>query len=448
MVEQGNPPFRLTVEAPDPCRRVIKVQVPRSDYDRLYRERLTAAVRNHQRPGFRKGKTPRTVVEKELGGRLRAETFEALVPEAYRAAVIEHELYPLTEPALENLVFEDGQDLAFDLAIEVRPAVVADKYEGLRVEERAVEVTTAEVDEVIERLRESRAVYERVDRAAAADDLVKLDMVPLGQDGQPEETRRVTDQSVVVGAERNLPEFNEALPGIVAGQARDVTVTYPDEYPNPELRGRAVTFRLRATAVEAKVLPEIDDAFAAQLQDGQTLLELRGHIREQLLADARQRAAEDLDQQILEQLLAGHEVPVPPSMVETWLRSGLQEMHHHRRQQGLQPDADGDQRYREAARPVAERQIKALFLLDAVRRQERISVAEGEVEARIEAIAAEHGFDLAKYRKFLEQGEEKDRIRQGLLERKTYDFLLSRAEVVPAPAPGAPIDPQAGAERG
>ena len=424
--------FRLTVETPEPWQRVIKVTVPRGEYDQQYRQRLTAAVRAHQRPGFRKGKTPRGAVEKELGNRLRAETFEALVPQTYRAAVIEHRLMPITEPTLENLVFDDDQDLTFDLRIEVRPEVTAVNYEGLPVTERSVEIQSAEVDEVVERLRESRAIFEKVDRAAAEGDQVVLDLVPRQDDGSLDDQKKITDQRLVVGGDQNLPAFNEALAGVEAGQEREIEIEYPEEYPNQGMAGRTVTFLCQVSSVEAKVVPEADDAFASLLQEGQTLLELRGRIHEGLEEEARKRVAEELDEQILEGLVAGNEVPVPPSMVEAWLQSGLKELHQRNEQAGRPVTEEEDQKYREAVQPVAERQIKGMFLLESVRRQEAIDVSDEEIEAKITDIAAEHGFDLDKYREYVEKGEEKDRIRHGLEERKTYDFLLSRGEVAAA----------------
>ncbi len=419
----------FNVESPEPWQRVIKVAVTRAEYDRQYQQRLTSAVRGHQRPGFRKGKTPKAIVEKELGGRLRAETFEALVPQAYRAAVIEHRILPITEPALENLVFEDDQDLSFDLRVEVRPEVTAVNYEGLPVKERKVEVTDAEVDEVVERLRDSRSFFEAVDRPAAEGDQIALDLAPRKEDGSLDEDKRLAGQELILGGEQNLPAFNEALAGVEAGQEREIEIEYPAEYPNADMAGRTVTFLCSVTDVKQKVLPEVDDAFASQLEEGQTLLELRGKIRESLETEAKKRAAQELDDQILDQLVGRNEVPVPPSMVESWLRSGVQDLHQRNQQTG-QPNSDEQEaQYREAARPVAERQIKGLFLLESVRRQEELEVTDEDIEDKIVSVAGENGFDVEKYREYVQQGEEKDRIRHGLEERKTYDFLLSRAEV-------------------
>ncbi len=440
MTENADRPIRIEIESPEPWQRVIKVEVARAAYDQEYQRLLTAAVKSHQRPGFRKGKTPRAIVERELGDRLRAEAFEGLVPRAYRLALIEHQLHPITEPELENLTFEDDQDLRFDLKIEVRPEVAAHDYEGLKIEERQVEVTAAEVDQVLERLQESRAFFEKVERPAREGDQVVLDLVPLDDDGQPLEDRRLTGQRLELGAEQNLPEFNQELAGVEAGQQKQLAVAYPEDYPNEDLQGRTITFDLSIDSVRHKVVPEADDAFAARLQEGQTLLELRGKIRAGLEQEAAKRVAQDLDEQVLDQLLARHEgeVPVPPSMLEAWLRSGLEDLHHRNQQMGRPVTEEEDQQYREAARPVAERQIRGLFLLDSVHRQEGLEVTPEEIEARIEATAAEHGFDPQKYREFARQGEERDRLRHELEQRKTYDFLLSRAEITAAAPPADP----------
>jgi len=426
--------FKITVESPESWQRVIKVSVPSAEYDRQYQQRLAAAVRDHKRPGFRKGKTPRSMVEKELGNRLRADTFEGLVPQVYREAVIEHRLFPITEPQLGNLHLENGEDVSFDLTVEVRPEVDVKDYEGLKLTEREVSITDDEVTEVLDRLRDSRAAYEPVERAAKDDDQVVLDLVPLGDDGEPQDERKMNGQRLTLGDSNNLPAFNDALQGVAADQDLDVSVDYPDDYPSEPLQGQAITFRCHVVQVEEKKVPEADDAFAAQLQEGQTLEELRTNVREGLVSEGKKRVAQELDDQVLDALIAGNEVPVPPSMLETWLTSGVQEMRQRAGQMGREVGEADEAEYREAAKPSAERQIKGMFLLEAVRREEKIEVSDDDIAAKVEETAAEHGFDVEKYREFVEQGEEKDRIRHSLLERRTYDFLISRGEVSAAEA--------------
>jgi len=432
-------PIRTVVEAPEACQRVVKAEIDREVYDQEYAARLKKAARSHVKPGFRRGKTPRALVEKELGGSLHYEVVDALIQKAWISALVEHRLHPLTDPEPrggENLGRGDAGPLKIDLAVEVRPEVEAHDYEGIPLQRRAVEVPDAEVDAVVERLREQRAVWEAADRPAAEGDRLTLDLVP-GQGADDADAGRViADQQFVLGEESNMPAFNEVLVGARPGDARDVPVAYPEDHPNEKLRGRTITFGCSVKAVEARILPEADDAFAAAVDEGKTLLELRTAIRADLEKEAGRRVAAELDEQVLRELVARHDVPLPPSMVEKYLDSGVEEMHRRNARYGHRSTAEEDARYREAGRPHAEKALRGMLVLEAVRRQEEIKVTTAEVDERIESIARENGFPVDDYRKFVDSGDgtERERIAYDLLERRTYDFLLSRAVVSDVPA--------------
>ena len=421
--------IKTTVEAPESWQRVVKAEVARTFFDKEYADRLKKAAKSHSKPGFRKGKTPRAMVEKDLGEMIRMETIEDLVPKAWMSALLEHKLSPITDPALENFEFPEDGPLTFDLVVEVRPEVEVNDYENLPIKKREAVVADEDVDQVIERLRESRVVYERTDRTAEDGDQVTLDLLPLAHDGQPDEGKLIADQKLILGSGNNLPAFEEALTGAAAEETRNVTVTYPSEHPNEGLRGQEVTFECRIKEVAAKVLPEVDDSFAAQVGDGKTLLELRTDIRKELLAEAERRIAQELDRQLLTHLTSRNPVELPPSMVEKYLDSSMEELHRRNLQIGRENTPDEDQEYREAGRAHAELALKGMLLLEAVRGKEDIKVTPEDVDERIEEIAATGGFDVDKYREYLNSGDEKDRIEYDLLERRTYDFLLSRAEI-------------------
>ncbi len=420
--------IKTTIESPEPWQRVVKVEITRSLFDEAYSGRLRKAVKSHQKPGFRKGKIPRAVVEKELGDALRVETIEDLVPKAWMTALLEHKLAAITDPQLENLQFEADQPLTFDLKVEVRPEVTVTDYEGLPVRKREPAVTSAEVDQVIERLRQSRAAFEKVDRPAAEGDQILLDLTPL-DDSPGGETPVITDQRFVLGAEHNLPAFNEQLVGCEAGQEQEVKVDYPDDFPNEKLKGRTIRFQCRIKEVAAKVVPEADDGFAASIHEGTTMAELREEIRADLLKEAERHIQQELDMQIRGELIARHDVSLPPSMVERYLAAGLDDFHAHNARLGRPVSDKDDQEYLEASRPAAEQALKGMLLLEAVRRQEDIKVTDEDVDEKIKEIAAENGFDVDRYREFVNSGDEKDRISYELAQRRTYDFLLSRAEI-------------------
>ncbi len=427
------PGIKTLIESPEPWQRLVKVEIERPVFDVAYAERLKKAVKSHLKPGFRKGKTPRAIVEKELGDALRVETIEDLVPKAWMTALLEHRLAAITDPVLENLNFDDGQPLTFDLKVEVRPEITVTGYESLPVQKRIAEVKLSEVDQVVERLRESRAAYEKVERPAAAADQILLDLTPL-EDAALTEAGTITDQTFILGGDNNLPAFNEQLLGCAAGEEKEIKVDYPADFPNDKLRGRTMTFHCVIKEIAAKVVPAADDAFAASIEEGKTMEELRDEIQRDLLKEAERRVQQEMDMQIRGELTVRNEVPLPPSMVKKFLDAGLEDYQAQQARIGKTMSEEQTREYLDAARPAAEKALKGMLLLEAVRKQEDIKVTPEDVEEKIKEIATENGFDIDRYREFVNSGEEKDRISYDLAERRTYDFLLSRAEVTEVPA--------------
>jgi trigger factor len=324
--------------------------------------------------------------------------------------------------------------LKIDLAVEVKPEIEARDYEGLPVRRRKVEVSDQDVDDFVERLRESRAVHEKVDRPAEIGDQILLDLEPDSEMDGSEGRHVIENERFELGAPSNMEAFNAELVGVSAGDERTVTVEYPAEHPNEKLRGRSITFTCRIKEVAAKTLPEVDDAFAANLAPGKTLLELRTDIRQDLQKEIERRVAAELDQQLAAELAKRNDVPLPPSMVEKYLERGVEEMHRRNAQSGAPADPEQDREYREAGRPHAEKALSVMLLLEAVRRQEDIKVEDSDVDERIGEIAREHGYEVDAFREFMKSGDERDHLEYDLLERRTYDFLLSRAEIEDVPA--------------
>ncbi|MFT5232900.1 MAG: trigger factor [Candidatus Krumholzibacteriia bacterium] len=417
------------LESPESWKRVIKTEIARDRFDEEFAARLKKAVKGHQKPGFRKGRTPKAVVQKEMGDMLRMDAIESLVPKAWMSAVLEHKLAPITDPALENLEFGDEGPLKFDLVVEVRPEVTLGDLDGMKVKRRAIEVGDKEVNEVLERLRENKATYEKVKRASKTDDQITLDLVPGPRDGEAEAGPTIEDQKFILGAASNMAVFNEELVGVKAGDEKDVNVVYPDDHPNPALAGDTLTFTCHIKEIGAKTLPELTDELAIEVSGGKNLAEMKEEIAGDLTKEAEKRVVQELDSQIQRELIVRHEVDLPPSMVEKYLKSGLEEMHRRNAQMG-RPDVPAeDEEYLKAGRTHAENALKGMLLLEATRRQEEIKVSAEDVDEKIEEIALENGFEVDKYREFVNSGEDKERLEYDLQERKTFDFLLSRAEI-------------------
>lgn len=427
-------PISTVIESPETWKRVVKASIDRAHFDQEYTNRLKKAAKSHQKPGFRKGRTPRAIVEKEMGDLIRTETVEALVPKAWMSALMEHELSPVSDPSLENLEFGEDGPLKFDLVVEVRPEIELGDIEGLAVKRRPAEVRDPDIDQVLERLVESRATYEKADKKAENDDQILLDLIPAGPEGDYPEDGKIADQRFILGSANNMPAFNEGLVGCAADEEKVVTVDYPDDHPNEGLKGNSMAFKCLIREVATKTLPVLDDEFAASVAPEKTLEQLRGDIRADLEKEAVRRVEQELDRQIQRELVGRHDVSVPPSMVDRYLASGLEEMHKRNDQMGRPNSEDEDKEYLTAGKPHAETALAGMLLLEAVRKQEEIKASDEDVDERIEQLALENGFDVDRYREFVKSGEEKERIEYDLLERRTYDLLLSRAEIEDVPA--------------
>lgn len=427
-------PITTFVESPESWKRVVKIEVERELFDKEYAQRLKKAAKGYQKPGFRKGRTPKALVEKEVGDMLRMESTEELIKQAWMFGLMENRLSPLTDPALENFKFEDEGPMTFDLTVEVRPEVDAQNFEGIAVKKREIQVEDKDVQDVLNRLQESRATFEKVDRKAEKDDQILLDLVPQALEGDDAEDRRIEDQKLIVGGEGNMEAFNEGLLGMSAGDEKEISVPYPEDHPNETLKGKDVVFQCIVKEVAVKNLPELNDELAAQVAEGKTLEELKTEIRGDLATEGEKRLDQEMDQQILAALVDGNTVDLPPSMISSYIDSGIEEMHRRNLQNGRPNTDEEDKEYRELGKPHAEKALQGMLLLESIRTKEEIKVSDEDVEERIEQIAGENGFDVDRYREFVNSGEEKQRLQYDLLERRTYDFLLSRAEIEMVPA--------------
>ena len=425
-------PFTTTVDAPEQWKRVIHIVIERNHFDSEYAKNLQKARRDYARPGFRKGKAPMAMVETDLGGEVRMNTLDDLMPKAYQAAMIEHKFWPVSDPQLDDLKMEDGEAVSLDLSVEVRPEIEAKDYDDLPLTTRSAELEDGAVDAALEHVRETKSVWDTVERAATAGDRAIVTITPLNEDGEPEEDKQVPDYQFDVGNENNFDVFNTVLDGAAAGDVREAEVTYPDDYATDSLKGRTMTFRLDVTEVKVKVLPELDDAFASGIKEGQTLLELRKNIRDELAAEQERRVDHEIREEVVDRLLERNEIAVPPTMVKEYVESSAEEMKQRAVMYGQQMSDEQLAGYRESARPDAERTLRAMFILEAIRRQENIEVTAEDVTERIEEIAAENGFPAAPYREYLEKNGELDRISHELSENKTFDFLKSRAKFTEA----------------
>lgn len=386
-----------TVEDAGGVARKVRVSVPaercKAEFDKAY-DKLRPRV---QLQGFRKGKVPRAMLESHYGDDVRKEVIETLIETGLSGAVEEHHLHIAATPRLVDQQYDADSGLVFEVSVELRPEFELSDYSGRSLVRRIVRVGDAQVDRSLEGLRERMAVLENeVDRDAVEQgDIVVFDMFGFDEDENPVPGTEAAGVQIEVGEGKFGEDFESQLVGVVREHKAPVSVSYPDEHANEDLRGRTVRFDVTVREIKRKVLPDVDDDFARDLgiDDCDSLDDLRGKIREDLAERAVAEADRRVRGELLESLVDGHEFDVPQSLVDETVASMAQEL-------GAQPqDEEQWGKIREALEPRATKQVKAGFLLDAVVRAEEIEVDKAEVEERVRMELAAAGPRAEEVRK-------------------------------------------------
>ncbi|HEY3064774.1 MAG TPA: trigger factor [Methylomirabilota bacterium] len=423
--------MKVDVETLEECKRRLAVEAPLDVVEKAW-ERAYGRVQKQARlPGFRKGHVPRSLVKLHFSDDVRRDVAEHLIPDVYRQAVSEAQIDPVNEPDLQDVTLEEGAPLSFVAVVEVKPTItLGDDYAAVAVQHAPTPVTDDDVDTTLEQMREQHAEFRAVERAAAAGDLVIVDYT-LAPEGL--EATTANGYHFEVGSGTVLPEIDEAVVGLRAGDERDIPLRFADDHRLESLRGKSGKAQLKLVEVKEKVLPALDDDFAKTLGDFDTLAAVRTEIRRQLEA---RRAADDrreIEDKLVEAVLARHDFTVPGTMVMRQIGNQVEHARERMRREGMDPDRvpwDYGKLVTEL-RPGAEKAVKRALLLEAIAERESIEAADSEVETEVGRIAAASQRPAPAVRRMMEKSGDLAALRHGLRDRKTLDFLIARASVNP-----------------
>jgi len=424
----GERKFAVTVSSEGQCKRVLSIEIPEEEVARE-RERITAKLRSELKvPGFRKGKVPLAFVKKNYAGAIQGDAVQNLLPRVYEEAIEREGLHPLGEPRFTNLQAEEGGGIRADAAIEVRPEIVVAGYDKVTVDAPRRPVGDAEVQSTLDNLREQLATIQSVDRPSQSTDYVTIDYAPYLDSGGLDEKARQTNYPVELGSENLFEEFRVGLVGKKAGDEVELEVKYPADFNDKALAGRTKRFHVKVTEVQEKMLPELDDAFAKRLNsEVASLDELKARIKEDLEAEEDHRHQHDVEEKVIDQLIAKNSFEVPEVMVENYLESILEE--DRRRRPRVPDEAARVKEVSEIFRDAAVRTIKKYFILDAIKKQENLQLDEDEVEAKLQSIAKDSGQPVDQVRAYFAEPERNRRFRSDLLDKKVTELLRGRARL-------------------
>ena len=424
--------LKVTTESRPGSRLAVTVTLPGTRTKAGYEDAITKLSRSINLPGFRKGKVPRTVVVQQLGSvRIKATALESLVDAAWRDAIKQESLEPISQPDLsdgfEGLLenFQPGNDVSFTLEADVAPTPKLKTTKGLKAEFETVAYDASRVDAMLEDSRKQLATVVPVEgRAAEKGDIAVLSFKgSYSDDGSEIEGGSADSMDVDLEHGRMIPGFIEGVIGMKAGDSKTVDCQFPEDYPKEDARGRKAAFEIELKDLKTRELPELDDAFAKQASENETLADLRKDLEQRLKDDAERRQTSNRRDALVAALVEQLEVELPEALIQQESRNLLEQTAAQFAQQGMDVKSlftpDLVRNLMQNSRPEAEERLRRSFALTALAEAESISVDDKAVDAKVEEVKKELSAD-AKI--------DPARLRQAVMDDLIQDQLMSWLE--------------------
>lgn len=424
-----------TVEKLSSNKVKISFKAPAADFEQAIEKAYVKMRGQISLPGFRKGKAPRKLIERMYGaGVFYEDALELLFPEAYAAAVQENELQPVGRPELDVQEMEAGKDLVFSCEVFVMPEVKLGDYKGVEVARKIRKITAENVDAQIEqeRQRVARSV-DVTDRALENGDTAELDYSGT-VDGEKFAGGTAEHQTLVIGSGHFIPGFEEQMVGMQIGEERDLNVTFPAEYHAEELKGKDAVFHVKLNGISREELPELDDEFAAEVSDFDTLAEYRADVEKKLQESADAQAEEAARQSLVETVVGNAEVDVPDPMVEEKLDEMIQQMNWRMQQQGFTMEqylkilGQTEAQMRDMYRAEALSNVKSELVIDEIIKAESIEADDADVDKMLESYAGAMNQSLEQLKETF-SAEQLDYFKHRARVTKALDLLWENAKV-------------------
>jgi trigger factor len=425
-------------ELPD-SRVEVQAEVAPDDVQRAANRTARAMARELRLPGFRKGKAPPSLVIQRMGfPAVLSETIREALPEWYESALLDAGVTPIGDPDIDMVSTpeSEGEPLTFKFEVGVRPVAKLGEYKGLEVGKEEKEVDEEVIDTEVDRIREGFARLEPVDRAAKEGDSVLIDFEGF-VDGQPFQGGKADDYLLALGSGSLIDNFEDQLTGAKPGDEVEVEVTFPDEYQEPKLAGEDAVFKVKVKEVREKILPELDDDFASDASEFDTLEELRGDIREKVGTALNSRAEEDFRIAAVDAAVAAATVEIPEEIITGRAGERWERMERQLAQQGMDPNVflqmQGKTRDEliEETKPDAEKELKREAVVTAIAAAEGLEASDEEM---VEALAHSAEHERTTPEKLLERLRENGRdkvIAEDLVAQKAIELVADSAKPVP-----------------
>ena len=434
MIIRRNIKMSFKVEKVNDTEAKLIIEVPAEDFDKAIDEAYEKNKDKFKVDGFRKGKVPREMVEKIYGvGVFFDDAANAVIPEAYAEAAKESGLEIVARPEINVTKIAAGNPMEFEAIVTLKPEVKLGKYKGVKVDKVEVEVTDEDIENRINQDREQNS------RLVAADDkeIEDGDQAIIDFEGfvddEPFEGGKGEDYPLIIGSHSFIDTFEEQLVGKKVGDEVDVNVTFPEQYQATELAGKPALFKVKIKEIKVKEYPEIDDEFAAEVSEFDTLDEYKEDIKKKLTEVKEAEAARETESRIIEAIIKDSKMDIPEKMIDTACDQMVEEFARNMQMQGiafeqyLQMTGSTLEQMKEQVKPQAEARVQSSLVLEAIVDAEKIEATDADVDEEIKKMSEQYGMEVEKINEML-RDEDKENIKKDICVKKAADLIMEEAK--------------------
>ena len=411
----------------------LEFTIEAKKFDEGMKKVYTKSAKYFNIPGFRKGKAPMAIVEKQYGSEIFYEdTFNEIVPEEYERELKENKIEAVSKPDIEVKQIGKGQDLIFTAIVQTKPEVKLGKYKGIELKKIEYNVTDADIEHELGHMadRNSRIVAVE-DRPVEKGDITVIDFEGF-VDGKAFEGGKAENHELTIGSNTFIPGFEEQIIGMKTGEEKDINVKFPEEYFSEELKGKDAVFKIKLHEIKKKELPKLDDDFAKDTSEFDTLKELKNSIKEKLEHENKHRAEHETEDAAIKAVVDSTEVDIPSGMVETELDNMIKDMEQRMAYQGmkfeqyLQMIGKSMEDFRKENEEAAKASVKTRLTLEAIVKEEKIEPKQEDVDSKIKEMSEMYGQkeeDLKKNEQFVSY------IKDSLKNEEVIKFIIDNAKI-------------------
>ena len=409
--------IEITPKKSDGVERLLEISVPVEDVEAAEEKAARRYATTVRLPGFRPGKAPAAMVRKRFAQAIRQEALEQIVNDAYKQVIDKEQLKLASQPHVHDVKFDDGKPLTFELHFEVRPELELTRLQGFRVTRPAATVSDETVREQLERMREEKAAWTPVEERPMEGDMVSVALATTDESGAMADAKTY---QIVLGGGQAIPGIEELITETKPGETSERPVRWPDDFPDEAQRGATKTVRVSVHDVKRKSLPELDDAFARELGDFDSLQALTDVVKRDLAEGAERDAEAAVRQSLLDDIIGANPFEVPPSWV-----AQLVDAYGN----AYQVPEEEREKFAAEFRPMAERQVRRDLVIDTIAEREQLKASEADLDDRISEMATKRNMDAGKLYASLQKANRLQEMERGITEDKVFAWLKERNEV-------------------